>query len=103
MQHFRADKGIFLFHLQIPIDVLERNYTINNGLVIALEVCPHSVVRIVASVIFDTRATTKAIPCMVVPINFSSAAGTADEAGMGATNMLDRFSKIKILIVFRTC
>lgn len=70
---------------------MERNYTINSGFVIVPEVCPHSVVRIVAAVIVDTRATTKAIPCMIVPINFSSATGRTDETSMGATNMLDRF------------
>lgn len=90
----------FLSHLQISIDFLGRNYTVNNGFMIAPEVCPHSVVRIVAAVIFDTRATTKAIPHIIVPINFPSSPGTTDETSMGATNMLDRFSYIKSLIVF---
>lgn len=67
------------------------------------EVCPHRVVRIVAAVIFGIRATIVAIPHVVVPIDFSSAPGAPDKTSMEATNMLDRFSNIKILIVFRAC
>lgn len=67
------------------------------------KVYPHRVVRIVATVIFSIRATIVAIPHIVVPIDFSSAPGAPNKTSIGATNMLDRFSNIKILIVFRVC
>lgn len=69
---------------------------------VVFEVGSHSVVRIVAAVILKLGVTVKAIPHMVMRIDFSNVPCAFDEISMQATDVLDRSLYIEIAFMFRT-